>query len=133
MSREPVDLTRVLDGLGSTAGDSLEAGDGKALARLRLPSLPAPLGSDAAVIMLGKAAAIAAASTALGQADLEPARAPRAVELSVNLFRGAAAGILTAEAETRFRGRSTVVVNVKVRDEHPGLVAALVVTQLTPP
>jgi hypothetical protein len=127
----------VLDGLGAAAEDgaprSVEASDGKALARLRFASLRAPLGSDTAVIMLGKAAAIAAASTAPGQADLELDRAPRALELSVNLFRNAAAGVLTAEAETRFRGRSTVVVDVKVRDEHPGLVAALVVTQLTPP
>ena len=83
---------------------------------------------------MGKAAAIAAASTALGDAGrLRPDEALRAVELSVSLFRDAAAGVLTAEAETLFRGRSTVVVHVKVRDEQPGLVAALVVTQLAEP
>jgi hypothetical protein len=137
MPGERVDLTCVLDGLdastGGTAPRSVEACDGRALARLRLPDLRAPLGSDAAVIMLGKAAAIAAASTAGGPSgDLGLHRPPRAVELSVNLFRDAGAGVLTAEAETLFRGRTTIVVDVKVRDEGPGLVAALVVTQLAP-
>ena len=112
----------------------MEARDGRALARLRLPSLRAPLDSGATAILVGKAAAIAAASTALGGAGrIVPDEALRAVELSVSLFRDATAGVLTAEAETLFRGRSTVVVHVKVRDEQPGLVAALVVTQLAEP
>ena len=133
MPRERFDLTRVLEGLGFAAGGGrfVEAGDGRALVRLRLPSLRAPLDSGVAVITVGKAAATAAASTTLGDVGhLEPDAALRAVELSVSLFRDAAAGVLTAEAETLFRGRSTIVVHVKVRDEKPGLVAALVVTQL---
>jgi acyl-coenzyme A thioesterase PaaI-like protein len=135
MSGKRVDFTSVLDTLG-VAMDSgvprfVEAGDGKALARLHLRSPGNSLDSDVAAITLGKAAAVAAACTALGSgrppASDDP---PRAVELSVHLFRDATAGVLSAEAETLFRGRSTVVVHVKVRDENPGLVAALVVTQL---
>jgi acyl-coenzyme A thioesterase PaaI-like protein len=138
MPGDRVDLTCVLDGLdAATVGGAprfVEACDGRALARLRLPSLRPPLDSGATAILVGKAAAIAAASTALGDAGrLRPDEALRAVELSVSLFRDAAAGVLTAEAETLFRGRSTVVVHVKVRDEQPGLVAALVVTQLAEP
>jgi acyl-coenzyme A thioesterase PaaI-like protein len=137
MPGDRVDLTCVLDGLGAAAGGAprfVEARDGKALARLRLPGPHAPLDRGAAAIIVGKAAAIAAASTALGHAGhVRPDDALRAVELSVSLFRDAAAGVLTAEAETLFRGRSTVVVHVKVRDEQPGLVAALVVTQLAEP
>jgi acyl-coenzyme A thioesterase PaaI-like protein len=133
MSGERVDFTSVLDGLGVAPDGGVprfvEAGDGKALARLHLRSPGNSLDSDVAAITLGKAAAIAAACTALGS---RPASddAPRAVELSVHLFRDATAGVLSAEAETLFRGRSTVVVHVNVRDESPGLVAALVVTQL---
>jgi hypothetical protein len=129
MPGERVELTPVLEGLGTPR--FLSAGDGTALARLSLPSLGAPLGRDAAVIILARAAAVAAASSALGQAsDLLAGSAPRPVELSASFFRDPGAGPLTAEAQTLYRGRSSVVVDVKVRDEHPGLVATLVVTQL---
>jgi acyl-coenzyme A thioesterase PaaI-like protein len=135
MSSKRVDLFPVLDGLSAAIDDGalhfVEARDGKALARLRVPSPRTSLDSSVAAIIVGKAAAVAAAGTAFGNhSPLGSGDAPRAVELSVNLFRDANAGVLSAEAETLFRGRSTAVVHVKVRDETPGLVAALVVTQL---
>lgn len=140
MAGEHVDLTPILKGLGAwpdTAASSggavpsLSAGDGKALARLHLPPFRPSLGGTDTVVSLVRVAAIAAASSALGQAsDLVAGRMPRPLELSANFFREAGSGLLTAEAETRYCGRSTVIVDVKVRDEHPGLVAALVVTQL---
>ncbi len=151
MPGDRVDLTHLLDAAGAWPGApvldktaaprSLSAGAGKALARLPIDPAASPLGGPGAVVILAHAAATAAAASALAdRADLAEAGAgawrpewtPRPVQLTVNLFRDAARGILTAEAETIYRGRSTLVVDVKVRDERPGLVAALVFTQLAP-
>ncbi|HEV8675850.1 MAG TPA: hotdog domain-containing protein [Methylomirabilota bacterium] len=89
-------------------------------------------GADA-IIALGNAAALAAGASVLAAPGEPSARPlPRILELSVNLFRDGSRGRLTAEAELTYRGRTTLIVDVRVRDEHEKLVAALVVTQLAP-
>lgn len=84
-----------------------------------------------AIVTLGNAAAVAAGTSAL-----EPTRAAdrRAslltLQLSLDLFRPDPQGTLTADAVTTYRGRSTLVVGVEVRDETRRLVASLVATHL---
>jgi len=111
----------------------LEVGGGRARARLWMPAALPPLAASGAVIAVANAAALAAGTSALQHPDVvaaDPLLQP--VQLSVNLFRAARPGALTADAETIFHGRSTLIVDVKVRDEHASLVATLVITQLAP-
>ncbi len=111
----------------------LRVQDGKALAQRTLHPGLSPGAAPGAIITLANAAASAAGTSALTP-TASPASGvvPVTMQLSVNLFREASRGILTAEAETIYRGRSTLIVNVKVRDEQRSLVATLVVTQLAP-
>jgi acyl-coenzyme A thioesterase PaaI-like protein len=117
----PVDPTRCL-----------RADGGRALAQLELRAGRLPLPGPAAIVTLASAAVLAATTSALAPDAVDLDRRPVTTQVSVNLFRHADAGTLTAEAETIYRGRSTVIVDVKVRDEAHGLVATLVFTQLAP-
>jgi hypothetical protein len=111
----------------------LEMGDGRARARLRVSGPLPPLAASNAVITVAHAAALAAGSSAVpptGDGGASPLLQP--VQLSVNLFRETRPGTLTAEAQTTFQSRNTLIVDVKVRDEHARLVATLAVTQLVP-
>jgi acyl-coenzyme A thioesterase PaaI-like protein len=105
---------------------------GRACAQLDVEPEGHPAGATAeAVIAVGSAAALAAGASALASAGEPLARArPRILELSANLFREESRGRLTAEAELTHRGRTTLIVDVRVRDEREKLVAALVVTEL---
>jgi acyl-coenzyme A thioesterase PaaI-like protein len=111
----------------------LEMGGGRARARLRIPAHSPPLDTSGAIVTVGQAAAMAAASSAM-QPGAALAAAPhmQPVQMSVNLFREMRPGTLTAEAQTIFQSRNTLIVDVKVRDEHAQLVATLAVTQLAP-
>ena len=121
----------MVDGVDST--HILEVGGGRARARLRIPGPLPPLAASGAVITVASAAALAAGTSALHHPGVVAAEPPlQPVQLSVNLFREARPGTLTADAQTIFHGRSTLIVDVKVRDDHAGLVAALVITQLAP-
>ena len=62
----------------------------------------------------------------------KPELFPLTIQLSVNLVGNAGQGTLTAEAEIIHRGRTTLVVEVKVRDQQGKLIATLVATQLAP-
>ena len=108
----------------------LSAEDGKARLQRTLDAGLSPWAAPGAIITLGNAAAAAAGTSALDAPAAE--HPPLTTQLSVSLFREASRGILTAEAATIYRGRSTLVVDVKVRDEQQCLVATLVVTQLAP-
>jgi acyl-coenzyme A thioesterase PaaI-like protein len=111
----------------------LRVQDGKALAQRTLHPGLSPGAAPGAIITLANAAAAAAGTSALTPvASPASGVVPVTMQLSVNLFREASRGILTAEAETIYRGRSTLIVDVKVRDEQRSLVATLVVTQLAP-
>jgi len=52
------------------------------------------------------------------------------LQISANLIRNTNRGVLRAEAEVIQRGRTTLVVEAKVRDEPGKLIASLRVTQL---
>jgi Thioesterase superfamily len=109
----------------------LKAHDGTAVARLSLGADLPLVAASGAILTLGYAAAFAAATSALERAGtVAPVRVPVPLQLSVNLFAPAERGTLTAEAETIYRGRTTLIVDVKVRDDRTRLLAALVVTQL---
>jgi acyl-coenzyme A thioesterase PaaI-like protein len=109
----------------------LKAHDGKAVARLSVGADLPPVAASGAVLTLGNAAAFAAATSALERAGTAaPGRVPVPLQLSVNLFHPTERGTLTAEAETIYRGRTSLIVDVKVRDDRTRLIAALVVTQL---
>jgi acyl-coenzyme A thioesterase PaaI-like protein len=82
-----------------------------------------------AIIALAHTAALAAAASALGSA-VPPVQT---TQLSVDLFHADARGPLVAEAELTYRGRTTLVVGVRVHDRDHRLVASLVATQLAPP
>jgi len=108
----------------------LRAEGGKALLQRTLDPGLSPWAAPGAIITLGSAAAVAASASVLD--PLPSDVPPLTTQVSVNLFREASRGALTAEAATIYRGRSTLVVDVKVRDEQQCLVATLVVTQLAP-
>jgi uncharacterized protein (TIGR00369 family) len=86
-----------------------------------------------AIIALADEAATAASMYELNPTgELRPELFPLSLHLSVNLIRNGGTGTLRAEAEIVHRGRTTLVVEVKVRDEQGKLVASLVATQLAP-
>jgi uncharacterized protein (TIGR00369 family) len=64
--------------------------------------------------------------------ELQPELFPLTLQLSINLLRNTNRGTLTAEALVVHRGRTTIVVEVKVTDAQARLIAALVVTLLAP-
>lgn len=110
----------------------LRADGGKAVAELDLASGIFPPAGPAAVVTLASTAALAATTSALAPGRLPADRRPLTTQLCVNLFRETRGGTLTAEAETIYRGRTTLIVDVKVRDDTDALVATLVFTQLAP-
>jgi uncharacterized protein (TIGR00369 family) len=65
-------------------------------------------------------------------ADFRPGQFPLTPQLSVNLIRNANRGTLVAEAEIVHRRRTTLVVDVRVSDEHRRLTATLTATLLAP-
>ena len=67
-----------------------------------------------------------------GTAEFRPGQFPLTPQLSVNLIRNANRGTLVAEAEIVHRGRTTLVVDARVSDEHRRLIAGLTATLLAP-
>lgn len=130
-TRELPDLTAWLRTDGPPAR-LVAVGDGRARAELRIESAHPPLPADSgAVLALGQAAALAAGASALEPVSGTRAL-PRTIQMTLDLFQPSCAGTLTAEAEVGFRTRTSLIVDVKVRDERRKLVAALAVTQLAP-
>jgi acyl-coenzyme A thioesterase PaaI-like protein len=104
-------------------------------ARTELPVAPDPRRpiETPALVALGNAAALAAAASVLAPTgEVGPEGLPLTLQLSLDLFRPDSRGPLTADAEITYRGRATLVVDVRVRDAKRRLVAALVTTQLLP-
>jgi uncharacterized protein (TIGR00369 family) len=86
-----------------------------------------------AIIALADETATAAAMWETNPSgELQPELFPLTLQLSVNLIRNTNRGTLTAEAQVVHRGRTTIVVEVKVTDEQARLLAALVATLLAP-
>jgi uncharacterized protein (TIGR00369 family) len=114
----------------------ITAGQGRAVAQLDFkPALTQLTGlfHAGAIIALADETATAAAMWETNPTgELRPELFPLTLQLSVNLLRNTNRGTLTAEALVVHRGRTTIVVEVKVTDEQARLMAALVATLLAP-
>lgn len=114
----------------------LSAGEGRAVAELDFkPTLTQPTGlfHAAAIIALADETATAASMWELNPTgEFRPELFPLTLQLSANLIGNTNRGTLRAEARIIHRGRTTLVVEVQVRDEQGTLIAALVATQLAP-
>jgi 1,4-dihydroxy-2-naphthoyl-CoA hydrolase len=111
------------------------AGGGRAVAR---PDFKPALRQLTGLFHAGAIVALAdeAVAAALWEADssgtFRPERFPLTLQLSARLIRNTDRGTLTAEATVLHRGRTTLVVEVKVHDDERRLVASLTATQLMP-
>ena len=114
----------------------MTAGQGRAVSQLDFkPDLTQLTGlfHAGAIIALADETATAAAMWETNPtAELKPERFPLTLQLSVNLIRNTNRGTLTAEAQVVHRGRTTMVVEVKVTDDQARLIASLVATLLAP-
>jgi uncharacterized protein (TIGR00369 family) len=112
------------------------AGQGRAEARLdfkpELTQLTGLFHAGAIVALADEAATAAAMWETNPSADFQPDQFPLTLQLSVNLIRNANRGTLVAEAEIVHRGRTTLVVDVRVSDEQRRLIAKLTATLLAP-
>jgi acyl-coenzyme A thioesterase PaaI-like protein len=109
----------------------LTAGGGRAVAQVTLKAEPA-LDGGSCILAFATETAAATAFPESGRPADDADWCPRTLQVSADLFRDAAPGTLTAEAAITYRGRTTRVVGVTVRDERDRLVARVAVTQLTP-
>jgi uncharacterized protein (TIGR00369 family) len=114
----------------------ISAGEGRAKTQLAFkPSLTQLTGlfHAGAIIALADETATAAAMWETSPTtELRPELFPLTLQLSVNLLRNTNQGTLTAEAEVVHRGRTTLVVDVRVRDEQQRLIAKVTATLLKP-
>lgn len=125
---------------GTMIGDHgtrfIRAGEGKALAELRfkpgLTQLTGRFHGGAIIAFADETATAAAMWEANPTGELKPELFPLTIQLSANLVGNAGEGTLTAEAEIIHRGHTTLVVEVKVRDDQGKLIATLVATQIAP-
>jgi acyl-coenzyme A thioesterase PaaI-like protein len=108
----------------------LTAGGGHAVAQVTLKLDPALDGVSHVLAF----ATETAAGTAFpdGGRPVDGSWCPRTLQVSADIFRDAAPGLMTAEAAITYRGRTTRVVEVTVRDDRDRLVARVAVTQLSP-
>jgi len=122
--------------IGAHGTRFISAGEGKARAELafkpELTQLTGRFHAGAIIAFADETATAAAMWEANPTGELKPELFPLTIQLSVNLVGNAGQGTLTAEAEIIHRGRTTLVVEVKVRDERGKLIATLVATQIAP-
>lgn len=114
----------------------LSAGEGRARTQLAFkPSLTQLTGlfHAGAIIALADETATAAAMWETNPTgELRPELFPLTLQLSINLMRNTNQGTLTAEAEIVHRGRTTLVIDVRVTDDQEKLIAKLTATLLKP-
>ena len=114
----------------------ISAGEGRAMTQLVFkPSLTQLTGlfhAGAIIAVADEAATAAAMWETNPTAEFRPELFPLTLQLSVNLLRNTNQGTLTAEAEVIHRGHTTLVVDVRVRDEQQKLIAKLTATLLKP-
>jgi len=115
----------------------LSVGEGQAVAELDFrPELTQLTGlfHAGAIIAFADETATAASMWELNPTgEFRPELFPLTLQLSVNLIRNTNRGTLRAEARIIHRGRTTIVVEVGVRDQEQRLIANLIATQLAPP
>ena len=115
----------------------LEAGDGRALAEMEFRAdlrQPTGLLHGGALLSLADTTATFAALTVVDPegGEFDFSRFPLAIQLSANFMANVDKGKITCEAEAVHRGRSTIVVEAKVRSESGRLLAPVTVTLLVP-
>ena len=114
----------------------LRVGQGPTVAQLEfkpeLTQLTGLFHAGAIMALADEAATAAAMWETNPSGEFRPELFPLTVQFSVNLIRNTNRGTLTAEAEVVHRGRTTIVVDVRVRDEDKRLVAKAVATLLAP-
>ena len=122
--------------IGSHGTRFISAGEGKARSELtfkpELMQLTGRFHAGAIIAFADETATAASMWEANPSGELKPELFPLTIQLSANLVGNAGQGTLTAEAEIIHRGRTTLVVEVKVRDDRGKLIATLVATQLAP-
>ena len=114
----------------------VSVGGGRAVAQLdfapELTQLTGLFHAGAIVALADETATAAAMWETNPTADFRPELFPLTLQLSVNLIRNTDRGTLTAEAEVVHRGRTTLVIDVRVSDERQRLIAKLTATLLAP-
>ncbi|MBI4640217.1 MAG: PaaI family thioesterase [Candidatus Tectomicrobia bacterium] len=114
----------------------ITAGQGRAVARLdfkpELTQLTGLFHAGAIIALADETATVAAMWETNPTGEFKPELFPLTLQLSTNLIRNTNHGTLTAEAQVIHRGRTTIVVEVKVTDDRPRLIATLVATLLVP-
>lgn len=114
----------------------LSAGEGRARTQLAfkasLTQLTGLFHAGAIIALADETATAAAMWETNPTGELRPELFPLTLQLSVNLMRNTNQGTLTAEAEVVHRGRTTLVIDVRVTDELGKLIAKLTATLLKP-
>lgn len=114
----------------------LSAGEGRAVSELpfkpELSQLTGLFHAGAIIAFADETATAASMWETNPTGEFKPELFPLTLQISANLVRNTNRGLLRAEAEIIHRGRTTLIVEVKVRDELGKLIASLVATQLVP-
>ena len=122
--------------IGSHGTRFVSAGQGRAVAQLDFkPDLTQLTGlfPAGAIIALADETATAAAMWETNPSgEFRPELFPLTLQMSANLIRNTDRGTLVAEAEIVHRGRTTLVVDVRVTDDRQRLIAKFVATLLAP-
>jgi 1,4-dihydroxy-2-naphthoyl-CoA hydrolase len=86
-----------------------------------------------ALLTLADTTATAACVHAISPTGVvDPARFPLTIQMNANLIRNVNQGKVTAEARLVHRGRTTLVAQTEVRDQHGRLLVLLSTTHLVP-
>ena len=113
----------------------LEVGPERAVAELAFrPDLAQLTGLFHGGVILSLAdetATACALASAMPDGTWDPAKFPLTIQLSANLIRNTNTGKLTAEAVPLHRGRTSMVMQTTVRDEHGSVMAVVTATLLT--
>lgn len=122
--------------LGAHGVTFVSAGEGRARAELEFRPELAPLTGlfhIGAIMTFAEETASTAGMWEFNPTrDLRPDLIPLTFQLNFNQVRNASGGKLLADAQIVHRGRTILVVEVKVRDEDGGLIATMTVTQMAP-
>jgi 1,4-dihydroxy-2-naphthoyl-CoA hydrolase len=114
----------------------IRAGRGSAVAELDvtpgLTQLTGLLHAGAIMALADETATAVAMWETNPSGDFRSELFPLTLQFSVNLIRNTNRGTVTAEAEIVHRGRTTIVVDVRVRDAEHRLLAKAVATLLAP-
>ena len=114
----------------------VSAGEGRVVARLdfkpELTQLTGMFHAGAIIALADETATAAAMWETNPTGEFRPELFPLTLQMSANLIRNTNRGSLVAEAEIVHRGRTTMVVDVRVSDERQRLIAKFVATLLAP-